>query len=283
MGMKIDRTGEEGYNNFGSKMIIKRYRGVYDCDIYFPEYNWTAGEVVYDAFKKGAVKCPYELRLFNKGYFGEGKYNPDEFSMYKVCYDKWRGMLTRCYDDEFQQEHLTYNGVTVYESWLNLQEYGKWFEDNYYEVNDELMDLDKDIKSGESKIYSPDTCIFIPHRLNVAFIGEKIRNKKPKINYKIHVSQGIIWVRAKNKYRCIQGFEGKEKTKYKGNYDTHEEAFKIYKECKEKYLRELTNTYKDKLPDDVYKALMRYEIPVPEFIDMQEEYYKCPFKYYDPN
>ena len=112
---------------------------------------------------------------------------------------------------------------------------------------------------------------------------KKLEIKKPKINYKIHVSQGIVWVRAKNKYRCIQGFEGKEKTKYKGNYDTHEEAFRVYKECKEKYLRELTNTYKDKLPDDVYKALMRYEIPAPEFIDMQEEYYKCPFKYYDPN
>ena len=26
MGKKIDRTGEEGYNSFGSKMIIKEYR-----------------------------------------------------------------------------------------------------------------------------------------------------------------------------------------------------------------------------------------------------------------
>ena len=55
--MKIDRTGEEGYNNFGSKMIIKRYRGVYDCDVYFPEYNYTAGEIVYDAFNFTLLKC----------------------------------------------------------------------------------------------------------------------------------------------------------------------------------------------------------------------------------
>ena len=38
---KIDRTGEEGVNNFGSKMIIVRYRRNDDVDIYFPEYNWT--------------------------------------------------------------------------------------------------------------------------------------------------------------------------------------------------------------------------------------------------
>ena len=99
------------------------------------------------------LNASYELRLFNKGYFGEGKYNPDEFSIYKVCYDKWRGMLTRCYDDEYQQKYPTYNGVTVCDLWLNLQEYGKWFEDNYYEVDGELMELDKAIKSRESKIY----------------------------------------------------------------------------------------------------------------------------------
>ena len=38
---KIDRTGEERINNFGSKMIIKEYRKYSDIDVYFPEYNWT--------------------------------------------------------------------------------------------------------------------------------------------------------------------------------------------------------------------------------------------------
>ena len=37
---EIDRVGEEGTNNFGSKMIIKQYRGANDIDVYFPEYNW---------------------------------------------------------------------------------------------------------------------------------------------------------------------------------------------------------------------------------------------------
>ena len=33
---KIDRTGEENVNTFGSKMVIVAYRGVLDIDIYFP-------------------------------------------------------------------------------------------------------------------------------------------------------------------------------------------------------------------------------------------------------
>ena len=36
MVAKLDRTGEIGYNNFGSKMIINRYKNVYDIDVYFP-------------------------------------------------------------------------------------------------------------------------------------------------------------------------------------------------------------------------------------------------------
>lgn len=47
---KIDRTGEERVNNFGSKMIIKEYRNKRDMDVYFPEYNWTFEHAQYTAF-----------------------------------------------------------------------------------------------------------------------------------------------------------------------------------------------------------------------------------------
>ena len=72
MGNKIDRVGEEKYNKFGSKMIIKEYRTNKDIDIYFPEYNWTAKNTRYNAFKKGQLSCPYEQRTFGIGYLGEG-------------------------------------------------------------------------------------------------------------------------------------------------------------------------------------------------------------------
>ena len=53
----INRTGEEGINNFGSKMIIKEYRKYSDVDVYFPEYNWTFEHGTYTHFKKGNIKC----------------------------------------------------------------------------------------------------------------------------------------------------------------------------------------------------------------------------------
>ena len=66
---KINRTGEENINNFGSKMVIVEYRKWDDVDVYFPEYNWTFEHVQYDKFKKGNIKCPYEPRIYSKGLF----------------------------------------------------------------------------------------------------------------------------------------------------------------------------------------------------------------------
>ena len=103
---KIDRTGEEGVNNFGSKMIIVRYRRNDDVDIYFPEYNWTAKNTTYDNFKRGEIKCPYEPRVYGKGYIGEGKYKAGKNGKMTKYYNTWHSMLRRCYDSNNKRIYL---------------------------------------------------------------------------------------------------------------------------------------------------------------------------------
>ena len=97
MVKKIDRTGEERVNNFGSKMIIREYRKYSDIDVYFPEYDWTFEHAEYSKFKNGNIKCPYEKRICGAGFIGEGKYkakengkNTDE---YKIYHDMIKKML----------------------------------------------------------------------------------------------------------------------------------------------------------------------------------------------
>ena len=51
MSKKIDRTGEEGINNFGSKIIIKEYRTYKNIDVYFPEYDWIFKHAAYNKFR----------------------------------------------------------------------------------------------------------------------------------------------------------------------------------------------------------------------------------------
>lgn len=166
MSKKINRIGEEKLNSFGSKIVIKEYRKYSDIDVYFPEYNWIAKHVQYKHFKNGNIKCPYERRTCGVGYLGEGKYKTRENGKNTDKYEIWHSMIKRCYDSKYQEKYPTYKGCRVEDCLLNFQHMGKWIEENYYEVPGERMCLDKDILHKGNKIYSRETCIFVPNRIN---------------------------------------------------------------------------------------------------------------------
>ena len=170
MSKKINRTGEEGINKFGSKIVIVEYRGALDIDIYFPKYNWTFEHAKYSNFKKGKVKCPYEKRYFGVGYLGEGKYKVSENRKLTDEFKIWYHMLQRCYDPKYHEKEPTYKGCVVEDFLLNFQNMCEWLKNNYYEIPGEKMHLDKDILCKGNKVYSRDTCVFVPQRINSLYL-----------------------------------------------------------------------------------------------------------------
>ena len=240
-----DRTGEERINNFGSKIIIKEYRGALDIDIYFPEYNWVAKHITYSNFKKGNVKCPYEPRLYEVGYLGEGKYKVSENGRITDEYIIWHSMLTRCYDPKYQEKYSTYKGCTVEDYLLNFQHMGKWLDENYYEIPGEQMCLDKDILCKGNKIYSRETCIFVPKRINNLFTKRDNTRGNSPIGTTPNSSGNYV----------AQCCDGNGKKIPLGTYSTKEEAFQVYKQYKEKVIKETIDSYKGKIPEPYYSRL----------------------------
>lgn len=247
---KIDRIGEVAYNNFGSKMVITDYRKNKDIDVYFPKYNWVSKNKQYSDFKKGNIKCVYEERFYNKGYIGEGKYKAKINGKPTRHFKVWNDMLKRCYSSKYIEKHQTYKGCRVHDSWLNFQIFSEWYYNNFYQISEELMSLDKDILYKGNKIYSPDTCVFTPQRINSLFVkSNRSRGELP------------IGVSYKNKkYRAYCHVD--KKMKYLGCYNTPEEAFQVYKNFKEKYIKEVAEEYKDKIPEKLYNAMITYEVEI---------------------
>lgn len=242
---KIDRTGEEGYNSFGSKMIINAYKGARDIDVYFPEYNWTSKCAQYSQFKNGEIKCPYEPRVYNHGYLGEGKYKVSKNGKDTDEYDIWYHMIRRCYDPKYQERETTYKDCTVEDYLLNFQNMGEWINDNYYEIPGEVMHLDKDILCKGNKVYSRETCIFVPQRINNLFIkSDKTRGDCP-----VGVTPN-----SSGNYQAYCG-NGYGKQVKLGTYSTEEEAFRVYKEYKEKVIKETIDSYEGKIPEPFYSRL----------------------------
>ena len=253
---KINRTGEENYNNFGSKMVIIGYRKCKDIDIHFPEYDWVAKHAEYKSFKKGTIKCPYEPRVFGVGYLGEGKYKTTENGKHTDEYIIWYNMLMRCYDPKYQEKRPTYEGCFVEDYLLNFQHMGEWINENYYEVAGERMELDKDILCKGNKVYSRHTCMFVPQRINSLLTkSDNSRGKNPigvhpnsSGNYQVH---------------CNNGYGKKIPL---GTYSTEEEAFQIYKQYKEKVIKETIDSYEGKIPEPFYsrlkEAMYNYKVEI---------------------
>ena len=257
MGRKaIDRTGEEKVNSFGSKVTIKEYRSAMDIDIYFPEYNWTFKHATYQSFKNGTIKCPYEPRIYGVGFIGEGKYKTKENGKINKNYDVWHSALERCYDPKYQEREPAYKGCKVEEYLLNFQHMAEWIEENYYEVPGEKMCLDKDILCKGNKVYSRETCIFVPQKINNLFIKRNnLRGNSP-----IGVSPT-----SSGNYRVLC-HDGYGKYIYLGSYSTKEEAFRVYKEYKEEVIKETIDLYKGKIPEPHYsrlkEAMYNYEVEI---------------------
>lgn len=183
--------------------------------------------------------------------YGKGINDLNEASHSKAAYI-WHGMLQRCYDNKSNPNLKTYIGCSVCEEWHYLSNFKKWFDENYIEG----YDLDKDILVKGNQIYSPDTCCFIPHRINSLLINcAKSRGKYP-----IGVCKSISRSRSKFYAHCQLG----NGQKLIGSFSTPEESFYAYKQVKEKYIKDIALQYfnDDKITERVYNALMNWEISI---------------------
>ena len=246
MGRKtIDRTGEERVNNFGSRMIIKKYRKYSDIDVYFPEYDWTFEHAEYQSFKKGEIKCPYEPGTFGVGYLGEGKYKTRENGKLTDEYKIWYHMVERCYDPKYHEKRSTYKDCKVEDYLLDFQHMATWIDENYYEVPGEVMCLDKDILCKGNKVYSRETCIFVPERINLLFTKRDNDRGKDPIG---------VYQSPSGNYQayCNNGYGKQIKL---GSYKTKEEAFEAYKQYKEKVIKEVIDSYEGRIPEPYYSKL----------------------------
>ena len=133
---------------------------------------------------------------------------------------------------------------------------GEWINENYYKVPGEQMCLDKDILYKGNKVYSRDTCIFVPERINLLFIKHnKVRGKNPI---------GVSDLPSGNyQALCSNGYGKQIKL---GTYLTKEEAFQVYKQYKEKVIKETIDSYEGKIPEPFYsrlrEAMYNYEVSI---------------------
>lgn len=140
-------------------------------------------------------------------------------------------------------KHNGYLDVTVSDDFKDAQKFCDWavqqpgWGEGYV--------LEKDLLINGNRHYCAEACVFVPHRINYAIVQKRTKSVVTEVEERWKVA-----CQANN----LQIFLGV--------YPTQEEAYQVYKEYREAYVKALAEFYRNKISEVAYEALMMWECSV---------------------
>lgn len=122
------------------------------------------------------------------------------------------------------------------------------------------MAVDKDLLYRGNKEYAPDKCCLLPETINSALASATKRRNFHKSKNEKTYPIGVAYNATKEKYYARITPFGHDKQVILHYWDTAEEAFQEYKLFKESEIRILAVRYRDKIPEKLFDALIKYEV-----------------------
>ena len=164
-------------------------------------------------------------------------------------YTLWNNLLKRCYSPVYQKGKPTYLGCSVSENFKSYSYFYGWCQ-TQIGFGQEGFQLDKDLIFKGNKVYSEDTCLFLPGELNALLTSSKAcRGNLPV---------GVTAYKEKFLVKCCKGLI----SDYVGYFNTCEEAFSAYKQAKEAYIKAQAEKWKAHIDPRAFAALMAYEVQI---------------------
>lgn len=199
--------------------------------------------------KFGCQRCSWDGQVIRYRYgVGVVDFVETENDLYKKALIVWKDILRRCYKTQEHKNFHTYKDCTICNEWKIFSNFYSWFLVNYIEG----YDIDKDIIKQGNRVYSPDTCCFVPHIINSSILC--------KVKKKSEYPTGVWFNPERNLYE-VKLRVNSNSQKF-GRFKTLEEAVDAYKEWKTFYIRQLATNYyfNGKIDERVYKALLNYQV-----------------------
>lgn len=235
--------GEKFFNNLGERFTIIEYFNNTNLTVRFDDGTTVLRRGLTNIQNKQVLN-PNSPVIYNIGFFGQGKYS---VTSNKKSYFCWVSMLSRCYSSDELEKYPTYKGCSVVKEWHNFQNFAKWFEENFKPEFMLKWHLDKDLLISGNKIYGPETCCFLPPKINLLFSKKSYSNNLPR---------GVFEERGRFISQCCMN----SKQKYLGTFDTPEEAFQSYKIVKENYIKSVADEFREQLTPESYQAMYNYQV-----------------------
>ena len=204
-----------------------------------------------DNIRNGKVKDRYLPSVYGVGIVGT-KYPISEGGVHTKEYGLWKNMLRRCYSDTYKKKYPTYIDCKCSENFKSYEYFYEWCNEQIGFGNIGF-ELDKDLLVKGNKVYSEDSCIFIPTEINTLLVKRAASRGEHLI--------GVYW-HSKNKAFVARVNKSKGGSEYLGLFNTEIEAFNAYKTAKESFVKEQANKWKSQIDIRAYDALMNYTVNI---------------------
>ena len=235
--------------NSGDFKILK-YNGSKSVEIQFVNTRFKTVTRL-DCIKIGKVKDPYLASVYGVGILGT-KY-PSKVNGRNIKeYDLWYSMLRRCYSDNSKKKHPTYECCEVSDKFKSYEYFYEWCH-SQIGFGVEGWHLDKDLLVKGNKVYSEDSCVFLPSEIN-SLLTKRTASRG---EYLI----GVNWCKTNRAFKA-QANKNKGKPEHLGYFKTEIEAYNAYKVAKESFIKEQANKWKGKIDERAYNALMNYQVEI---------------------
>lgn len=155
-------------------------------------------------------------------------------------YLRWKNMMQRVYSEKCRHKYPTYKDCTVCDEWLYFSNFKAWMEMQDWEGKC----LDKDILHKGNKVYSPETCVFVPHIVNC-------------LNLDCGKETGITKKRNSKMFtpRCNNPFTGKQERL--GTFKTIGESKEAWRKRKDEIACQLADMQKDERVATALKEMFK--------------------------
>lgn len=145
---------------------------------------------------------------------------PFPTSLAMQSYRLWNNILSRCYGVR-TKANVCYEGCEMDPSWFSYMTFVEWYDAHHRDG----WELEKDLLVPGNKVYGPDTCVFVPHYLNLAIT--KLDSKGYSVDKRLKIKPYIVMIG----------------DTYIGGYATPEEAWEAWAIARANHLLDVHDRY----------------------------------------
>lgn len=178
MTSQHEMVGKVFPTNNGGDCVVVNYISAKNVTIMFLDEHQHQKKTQAVHVREGRVLNPFSKTVYEVGFIGVGRHKVSVKGKDTKIYKDWASMLSRGYSQLYKDKYPTYEECTVCEDWHNFQVFAEWAVQQ--EFFGSGYQIDKDILVRGNKLYSPNTCCYVPQHINKMVLAKGKTNKKAK-------------------------------------------------------------------------------------------------------